>query len=250
MEAVNTFFELYTETHILWNNYNSSVFCSIDRIDSLLDRLKTFYRGNELEGALFSTGEVKSLLSRLRYNNIDYFPVRENGGLDDNGEREAYFWKEFGGLESQDKDEFRNMGSEYVCKYGAIMSCMNAIIEEVSNVMDYRLKSEQPQEEQEQRFTLPKELNTERARLYFQKAIEAGLMMQTETGYNWNRSKALLAYFTDKIYPKSYPDNAISLLFNTTRLGKARSQLANNKHGYGKPKGYEDIDILFNEAAD
>jgi hypothetical protein len=34
-------------------------------------------------------------------------------------------------------------------------------------------------------------------------------------------------------------------MFGEERLGKARSQLADNKHGDGKPKGYEIIDSLF-----
>lgn len=43
---------------------------------------------------------------------------------------------------------------------------------------------------------------TDKAKKYLQKAIEAGLMVGTETGYHWNKSKVLLAYFIDIISDK------------------------------------------------
>lgn len=85
---------------------------------------------------------------------------------------------------------------------------------------------------------------------YCQKAIEKGYLEKTETGYKRvNLSKAQLAYFLDHFrnHDGTFPDKKYSILFNESRLGKASSQLADNKNGDGKPMGYEVIDELFTE---
>lgn len=100
--------------------------------------------------------------------------------------------------------------------------------------------------------TLPKELDTPRAKECYKKAIAKGYI--TINGEHFIRnsksiSKALLAYLTEKIHceniSSSYPETALNKLFNETRLGKARSQYVNNKNLEGKPKGFEIIDELF-----
>lgn len=45
---------------------------------------------------------------------------------------------------------------------------------------------------------LPKELDTDRARLLFKKAEAAGLMKPDGNGYKWNGTKALCAYFSER----------------------------------------------------
>jgi len=109
-----------------------------------------------------------------------------------------------------------------------------------------------------QKVDLPNELNSNEAKIYFLKAIEAGLMESTHNGFEWKDSQALLAYFTEKIYcktfdgkdnGKNYPETALNKLFNRSRLGKARSQLADNKSTNGKPKRYDTIDKLFENEA-
>lgn len=103
---------------------------------------------------------------------------------------------------------------------------------------------------------LPERLDTERARILFEKAIQKGLMEIDGSSYKWLRSKALLAYFTQIIYCKEangkdngaqYPETALEALFKESRLGKARSQIADNKGGGGgKPKNFQIIDDLVN----
>lgn len=97
--------------------------------------------------------------------------------------------------------------------------------------------------------TLPTKLNTERGRKYLRKAIEAGIIIQTDIGYKKNGiTKAQLAYLCRCIFgDASFPDAELSVLFGESRLGKANSQLLNNKEGNGKPKGFQDIDRLFEE---
>lgn len=99
---------------------------------------------------------------------------------------------------------------------------------------------------------LPVELQTDEAIRRFARAEEAGIIVKTATGYRKNNiTKAQLAYFLRKIYQPnaqsggSFPDAALSNLFGEARLGKASSQLIDNKKTDGKPKGYEVIDRLF-----
>lgn len=85
---------------------------------------------------------------------------------------------------------------------------------------------------------LPPDLNTERARKYFQRAIDAGFMAKTDSGYKWlfggnNRSKARLAYFIEKVYCPAVTDlleaerrRELERLFNTIRLDRAIQQNA------------------------
>ncbi len=84
---------------------------------------------------------------------------------------------------------------------------------------------------------------------YCRKAIEKGYLRKTDTGYKRNKDKlkkAQLAYFL-RNFPNpdgTFPDAEYSILFGESRLGKAASQLPNNKYRDGKPRGYELIDEL------
>lgn len=110
---------------------------------------------------------------------------------------------------------------------------------------------------------IPKELDTDEARRLLPKAIEAGLIVSTESGYEWKgKSNALLAYFCGKIYcgdtlekdtvtnenivkkgSAFFPEMALCTMFGVKNLGQSRLQIQR------PPRGYEEIDILF-EAAD
>lgn len=102
---------------------------------------------------------------------------------------------------------------------------------------------------------LPTELNTDRAKKYFSLAINEGFISYSNGAYKSNfRTKALLAYFLELVFCYNdngcdngavFPDKALNNLFSENRLGKARTQLTNNKNGDGKPKGYEMVDKLF-----
>ena len=101
-------------------------------------------------------------------------------------------------------------------------------------------------------FGLPVELDTPRARKYIGKAIEKGFIASTGSSLKRTQSKAKLAYFLEKVFCKDdkgkdngqkFPESALNKLCNEDRLGKARSQLANNK----KKLCYDDIDSIFNQ---
>ncbi|MDD2951981.1 MAG: hypothetical protein PHC95_02285 [Parabacteroides sp.] len=82
-----------------------------------------------------------------------------------------------------------------------------------------------PTEEQEQKADepdLPSELNTERARKYFAKAIKVGYMERTGNGYKWlfggDKGQARLGYFCNKVYNKPRPINKLEELFEVKKL--------------------------------
>lgn len=82
---------------------------------------------------------------------------------------------------------------------------------------------------------------------YCQRAIDKGYLVKTENGYKRTEkwTKAQLAYFLKCIYPLKIPEKKLNLLFDESRLGKAASQLMDNKTGNGKPKNYQMVDELF-----
>ena len=110
----------------------------------------------------------------------------------------------------------------------------------------------------------PEDLNTDKAKRLFKKAVEAGFMqpLSNGKGYQWNRSNALLAYFCGKIYcgDKLKQDTTtkdwmlkrgetflpetdlMSFFVKKENLGQSRLQMQR------PPKGYKDIDSLFDEA--
>lgn len=80
-------------------------------------------------------------------------------------------------------------------------------------------------------------------------AVRMGYLEKTATGYKRNKgmmSKAQLAYFLGRFLnqDETFPESKYNNMFGENRLGKALSQLADNKNGDGKPRGYEIIDEL------
>lgn len=92
---------------------------------------------------------------------------------------------------------------------------------------------------------------TEREKEYFAKAIEAGLMEKTNSGYKWlhnNGLKASLGYFLNRVFnPKGtaqIPYQRMENLFNVTRLDTATDQALTAK----KPQKWrKEIDTLFDD---
>lgn len=75
---------------------------------------------------------------------------------------------------------------------------------------------------------LPPDLNTERARKYFPRAIDAGFMAKTNSGYKWlfggNKGQARLAYFCGKVYSNPYPISQLEVIFNVKNLSASITQ--------------------------
>lgn len=85
---------------------------------------------------------------------------------------------------------------------------------------------------------------------YFERAIEAGYMQKTETGYKWlwggdRGKKARLSYFIRKIYADDclqIPYKRLEKLFGISRLDSSISQLMNAKK---EQKWQPEIDKFF-----
>lgn len=98
---------------------------------------------------------------------------------------------------------------------------------------------------------MPDELNTDRARKYFARAIECGYMKPIANGYKWEFGDkrgglARLGYFVERVFcptnTEQLPEQAINKLFGVTRIGSATTQLHNAK----KPQKWRaEIDKLF-----
>lgn len=100
-------------------------------------------------------------------------------------------------------------------------------------------------------FTLPEELDTDKAKKLLQKAITSGLCDDT---YKWLKSKALLAYFTDKASEylglcKGEYDGKPKTSWKPFETLFGISGLSGAKRDYQKtgtlPDGYSDVDKLF-----
>lgn len=100
---------------------------------------------------------------------------------------------------------------------------------------------------------LPSELNTERARKYFARAVEREWMATTSTGYKWmfggaRGCLARLGYFVMRVFcptnTEQIPEQAINRLFGVNRIGGAITQL----HQAKKPQKWRaEIDSLFDD---
>lgn len=92
----------------------------------------------------------------------------------------------------------------------------------------------------------PQSVLTERAKKYFQRAIEVGYMEETATGYKWGHDmrgdKAKLGYFLKTVYnPKEssqIPYNALETLFRESRLDSTIGKIADWKN---TPKWVEEM---------
>ena len=108
----------------------------------------------------------------------------------------------------------------------------------------------EPQKEKEKTEQAAPEPQKGTLEYYCKKAVEKGYLKKEERGYcklSW--SKAQLAYFLN-FFPNdngTFPDDKYCKMFGESRLAKAADQLKLNKHGDGKPKGYEIIDALLKE---
>lgn len=98
---------------------------------------------------------------------------------------------------------------------------------------------------------LPVSLNTERANICFNKAIEKGFIAIENGQYRWvgmkeHGGKAQLAYFCEQVFchegTETLPETALNNLFGVKRLGSAITQLHNAQK---TQKWQSKIDELF-----
>lgn len=100
-----------------------------------------------------------------------------------------------------------------------------------------------PEHMEEYRFVL----DTQRARKYFPKALKAGFIKKTTKGYKRVKglTKALLAYFLEKVYCDEFPETALNLLFGEKELSRAVYGYKYIKGDDGKPRNSDNVDKLF-----
>lgn len=122
------------------------------------------------------------------------------------------------------------------------------------------LPTEQETSQQAMEVYLPEELQeyraqlvTSRANKYFPIAVAKGLIVKTPQGYRKcsGVSKALLAYFLQKVYivdKAFFPDTPLNKLFGESNLKQAVYSLSGNKNADGKPRQYQMVDAIFTDA--
>lgn len=100
---------------------------------------------------------------------------------------------------------------------------------------------------------LPTELDTDRARKYFARAVNVGYMSSTPKGYKWTfgdkRGKARLAYFVERVYCPTCTDTIqanqcrlLERLFDVERLDRALQQNADTGKSQAVKKWRAEID--------
>lgn len=96
---------------------------------------------------------------------------------------------------------------------------------------------------------VPSWATTDVAKRAFAKAVERGYMSPLAYGYEWKKSKALLAYLVERLSKatimKPYPDKEACDYFHTTNLRQSRGTYLNSRNHNGKPNNFEEIDALF-----
>lgn len=130
--------------------------------------------------------------------------------------------------------------------YDFVLSCLIERLNEREGVTDGEDTTQCP--------GLPPDLDTERARKYFARAVEVGYMKPTASGYKWefgdNRgAKARLAYFVERIYCPTATDKIradkirqLQQLFEVERLDRAIQQNADTGKSKAVMKWRAEID--------
>lgn len=142
-----------------------------------------------------------------------------------------------------------NICSKVAHSIECIVRNIHSLFNDIESVEDDTQKSNNDKATGD--FKLPSGLDTERARKYFAKAIEAQYIKVTDNGLQWmfggeRGNKVRLGYFIQKVFcpnnTETIPEKAINTLFGVDRIGSAISQIANAK----KPQKWRaEIDNLF-----
>ena len=78
---------------------------------------------------------------------------------------------------------------------------------------------------QSENVVLPNELNSDRATMYFDRAIQAGYMIKKENSFQWIwggcKGQARLGYFCHKVFQQPRPINQLEKLFGVSKLSSS-----------------------------
>lgn len=147
---------------------------------------------------------------------------------------------------------------QYICEKGREERKIKAM-ERLADAMEQQLKQVAPETQHPQGITdiLPKEALT-----IIERAIEKEMIEKTATGYKWNRTKVLLAYFAERMSNKynlcktTFVDTntrelkkgvswkPFETLFNETGLKMAKQNWQRVETSF-YPTGHEEVDLLF-----
>ena len=93
---------------------------------------------------------------------------------------------------------------------------------------------------------LPDELNTDKAKKYFARAIEAGYMTRDKNGYKWkyggNKGQIRLGYFCYKVFDQPRPISRLEELFRVNRLSASITNASFKPSTAGTKQWRKEID--------
>ncbi|MFA7193137.1 MAG: hypothetical protein WC131_03355 [Bacilli bacterium] len=206
----------------------------IDAIDNLNEKIDCLKKWKDYSDSTKYNGELKTIFNQKLYRITLGEIQKEVNEIHDINEKiiRLIQWKTNIDCIVED-EELKSRFDKWINEY----------INNIERKKEYIQELPKPvKESNEETMLLPEELNTERARKYFTKAIECKYMEKTENGYRWlydNGSKVSLAYFCNNVFcPKNIeklPETSLNKLFNITRLGSALYQIYNAK----KPPKWE-----------
>lgn len=93
---------------------------------------------------------------------------------------------------------------------------------------------------------LPDGLNTDKAKKYFARAIEAGYMTRDKNGYKWeyggNKGQIRLGYFCYKVFDQPRPINCLEALFGVKKLSSSITNASYKPNTAGANRWRKEID--------
>lgn len=257
MKAIDRYITLANEVISLYETYQVRNY-TIDGLEYIkrLQRDVQTFNTKDIEDELIDDyPDVATLQRRLDYveMKLDGYlidcQISDDDWLGDGGDRCKHLVTKLG----------QKIGMEYVIRLHSILEFLNndrrvivEMIERLRNMDAQPQGQERPNTEKSNgQTTLKPKQETEREKKYFAKAIEAGLMEKTDSGYRWlhnNGLKASLGYFLNRVFnPRGtaqIPYQRMESLFNVSRLDTATDQTLTAK----KPQKWrKEIDMLFDD---
>ena len=154
----------------------------------------------------------------------------------------------------------KSQASDLMCLFDLLATWVMVWVFRVQNMLKemgvepFPLQIDNPEKtgnEANNKPTLPETLNTDKAKSILQKAIDVGFC---DANYQWKKSKALLAYFADRVSEylelgKGEYDGKTKTSWKPFESLFGISGLSGAKRDYQKtgtlPEGYKDVDNLF-----
>ncbi len=218
--------DIYNYLDKITNNFE------IDRCRIVLDELDMWH-------TMVINEERINIVNSLSSNEREYYKIKSIGYI--NNEKQTVYSINYVDAYS------KIFGFAYDFSYNEVINILKSKIKLSLNT---NANNKESTLQKELNTILQSELNTDRARKYIAKAIEANYIKKRDKGLQWlfggNRGKVRLGYFIQKVYcpnhTETIPEKGINALFGVDRIGSAISQIVNAK----KPQKWKaEIDKLF-----